>query len=173
MTVLREIKQIDFFVGQTFETSVDHEKIQSGSLLELLIFLVVDFGTSALFIISYGTVDASLIAYSWQLSILNHINRLNLFQILIFVRAVQQRMEKIKRSFQLYREMEQQIIKTRFMQIVLIRLYEVNQVINRTFGTSLFISMLLIYASLMIDSYWMTTVIIEKKFNEQDESRKN
>lgn len=166
--MFENIKRTDAYLAQTCGFHINYSQIERDSFIKFAVLIIGEYLASAMFIGSFSTGDLREIVYSWNISILSHINRIKLFQIFVFTQAVQHRLELVKRNVRFQTKQKQNRPRYKSLQIIFIKLYVINRDMSRLFQIPLIFNLLQTYASLMIDSYWMAQVVVKGRYKDTD-----
>lgn len=163
--VIRAFCEFDGSSTNVSMSKLDYTELNKDCAKRFVILLLLSIISSSLFLIAcWGpTITAKL--YALHITILSHIIHVEAFQIFIFAKGIQIRLEIIINKFDVSCEpANSEVTNCSSLKEPLIKLYEVNQQFNDCFKIPILFNLMELYAAILINMFWLCMALLGISF---------
>lgn len=158
--VIRAFSEFDVSMSK-----LDYKKFNKNCAKRFVILLLLSIITTSLFLISCWSPVITDKLYALHITILSHIIHVEAFQIYIFAKGIQIRLEIVSNKFEVSCEPEDsEVEKCLSLKESLIKLYEVNQQFKDCFKIPLLFNLMELYAAILINMFWLCMALLGISF---------
>lgn len=151
--ILALIFDYDAFVEQNFNSQLNYQKIHTQMKYCFIIFWILMFTCFISFCSSVAIMDPLYLFYTIQIHIPNHIACMQAFELFIFLRGIEARLELILSCNFNDRKV---ILKQSLYQIFVIW-----KEIYKSIGLAIFLNIMNVFAAFLMNSFWFFMMCIK------------
>lgn len=160
--LLNDFHKFDSMMVESLNMKLNYEKVESNSRLIFILLLLLPLFCNLIFLTNSFILNPQTIAYAVPIVFLIHLVHISTVQIIIFMNGVHFRLEIINVSCaHLSNNKFVKLRNVMKIQTALIMLHDIKRSIDKCFGLTLVFSLLQLYASILINVYWIGLALLD------------
>lgn len=149
--------EFDKMIDKYFDFQLEFEKIRKKCRRIFVLACLLSYFMMSSVLISNYISSYIYLPYACQQVILAHLNHVEIFQIFVFINGVQRRLQIIA-EISNSRKFSAEMLKLE--QKAFVDLHEIHQLINDCYKLPLFLNMIQIHSSVLINLYWLGIALL-------------
>lgn len=152
--VLSRLKEFDNAISENYDVRLNYARINKKFVKMFIIVWCASVFFTIAFMISSAMLGPEMLLFGWQIFLLNHNIQVQGYQIMLFVKGFQNRLELLSNQFaQTNKNLET-------LQKLLLQLHDANFEFNQCYKMVIFANFMQVYSSALINSYWLAIALL-------------